>query len=120
MDTVISNDIESIRTPPPRRSRRTRQSSSISGMFEDPMKAPPTPPPPASPTSDNDDCDIQELARRLRRTKRSLLLKSAESPKSPVDKFRSIVLTLSAAGATTGNVSPSPLVIPSHQQPSKE
>lgn len=118
MDSIALMNNESPRTPQPRRSRRTRQSSSLSGMFEDTnamTKSPSASPTVSANTSssslEEDNSDLQDLARRLRRTKRSLLLKSTETPTSPVDQFRSIIMTLSSSSSSP--VSPAP-IFPGH------
>lgn len=87
-----------------RRSRpnRSRQSSSLAAMMkeEEPEKEHNSASPDATKILSEDPPSAPEeemllIARRLRRAKRSLFLKSVEAPASPVDKFRSIVMTLS-------------------------
>lgn len=106
MDPTISTTNEHPLVVHKARSRRVRQKSNLDGMFDDePQRVTPTSPQefaPIHPRALEDENGIQDFARRLRRTKRSLLLKSTEAPKSPVDQFRSIVMSLSSAPEMPG------------------
>ena len=74
-----------------RRSRRTRTSSSLSGMFEDDQEG-------TSPLTNNATNSrterLHSMSRELRRTKRQLFLKSVEQPNDSVNQLRKLMLDL--------------------------
>jgi hypothetical protein len=95
--------------PTARRARRSKQASSLSGMFSEEMVLPQDPREDVNPCANNLKLDappefatakvlsLKDLALRLRRVKRSLLLSAAspEQPVSPAESFQTIAFHLS-------------------------